>query len=209
MFSVQNFQFFLLGSLAILAIPGPSVIYIVTRSIAQGRTAGVVSVLGINCAVFVHTLFAAVGLTAILVASAAAFSVVKILGAMYLFFLGIKTLVGKSALEQKVFRPEPLRSVFFQGFLVNLFNPKMAFFTLAFLPQFVDPKANNIAGQIVFLGVTFALMAIISDGTYALLAGHLGGWLRSNPRFIRREKYFTGSVYIGLGASALATGSHK
>lgn len=206
--SPEKLPLFILASLGILLIPGPSVIYIVTRSISQGRAAGIASVLGINLAALTYAVAAALGLTAILLASALAFSVVKWAGALYLIYMGIRAFLSKSQLETVQLRKDSLPRVFAQGYMVNLLNPKMAFFTFAFLPQFVDPSRGHVALQILALGGLFALLAILSDGSYALLASSLGWWLGRNPRFIRRQKYVTGSIYIGLGVTSAFTGSH-
>jgi threonine/homoserine/homoserine lactone efflux protein len=206
--SPEKLPLFILASLGILLVPGPSVIYIVTRSISQGRAAGIASVLGINLAALTYAVAAALGLTAILLASALAFSVVKWAGAAYLIYLGVRAFLSKSPLETMQLRRDSLPRVFAQGYMVNLLNPKMAFFTFAFLPQFVDPAHGQVALQILALGGLFALMAIFSDGSYALLASSLGRWLGRNPRFIGRQKYVTGSIYIGLGVTSALTGSH-
>lgn len=207
--SPEKLPLFILASLGILLIPGPSVIYIVTRSLSQGRAAGLASVLGINLAALTYAVAAALGLTAILLASALAFSVVKWAGAAYLIYLGIRAFLSKGPLETLQLRKDSLPRIFAQGYMVNLLNPKMALFTLAFLPQFVDPAHGQVAVQFLALGGLFALMAIFSDGGYALLASGLGRWLRHNPGFLRRQKYLTGSIYIGLGLSSALTGSHK
>lgn len=206
----EKLPLFFLASLAILAIPGPAVVYIVTRSISQGRAAGIASVLGINLAALTYAAAAALGLTAILLTSALAFNLVKWAGAAYLIYLGIKAFLSKSELETVEVKKDSLRRIFAQGYMVNLLNPKMAFFTFAFLPQFVDPSHGSVALQILVLGGLFALMAIISDGTYALLASALGGWLQRNPLILKRQKYVAGSIYIGLGVTTAITGSnHK
>lgn len=205
----EKLPLFFLASLAILAIPGPAVVYIVTRSISQGRAAGIASVLGINLAALTYAVAAALGLTAILVTSTLAFNLVKWAGAAYLFYLGIKAFLSKNEIETVQLKRDSLSRVFAQGYMVNLLNPKMAFFTFAFLPQFVDPTHGSVALQILVLGGLFALMAVISDGSYALLASALGGWLQRNPAILKRQKYVAGSIYIGLGLTAAITGSNQ
>jgi threonine/homoserine/homoserine lactone efflux protein len=205
----EKLPLFFLASLAILAIPGPAVVYIVTRSISQGRAAGIASVLGINLAALTYAVAAALGLTAILLTSALAFNLVKWAGAAYLIYLGIKAFLNKSELETVEVKKDSLGRIFAQGYMVNLLNPKMAFFTFAFLPQFVDPSHGSVALQILVLGGLFALMAMISDGAYALLASALGGWLQRNPLILKRQKYVAGSIYIGLGVTTAITGSSQ
>lgn len=191
---------FMLATLALLVVPGPAVLYIVARSINQGRVAGLVSVLGIQVGVLFHIFAAAFGLSVILVTSALAFSIVKYLGAIYLIYLGVRTLMHKeSPLENNQPAPQSLSRVFRQGIIVNVLNPKTALFFFAFLPQFINPAAGSATGQILFLGVVFVGLAMFSDSAYALLAGTLGNRLRQNKTFWRRQKYVSGSIYIGLG----------
>jgi threonine/homoserine/homoserine lactone efflux protein len=194
------------ASLALLIVPGPAVIYIVTRSVDQGRRSGIVSKLGVEAGTFVHALAATVGLSALIASSATAFSVVKFAGAAYLLYLGMRRLLERSQPEQ--LRPPSSRSrLLVNGLLVQLLNPKIAIFFLAFLPQFVDPSHGAIALQTLVLGTVFTLLAVLSDGGYALVAGAAGGWLRdrrSPQRWIAR---WSGTVCIGLGVSAALTGS--
>lgn len=194
---------FVAAALALLLIPGPSVLYIVARSIDQGRLAGVVSALGVGVGTLFHISAAALGLSAILVSSALAFSLVKYLGAAYLIYLGLRKLLTREKPQGAItIERKSLSRVFYQGVVVNLLNPKTALFFFAFLPQFVHPSAGPIATQVLVLGVTFVLFGFCSDSSYALLAGSIGGWLRGNLRFLRIERYVTGSIFIGLGVTA-------
>ena len=191
---------FMLAALALLVVPGPAVLYIVARSINQGRLAGLVSVMGIQVGVLFHIFAAAFGLSVILVTSALAFSIVKYLGAAYLVYLGMRTILRKeSPLTNHQPEPQALSKIFRQGIIVNLLNPKTALFFFAFLPQFVSPTAGSATAQILFLGVVFVGLAIISDSIYAFLAGTLGNRLRQSRTFLRGQRYVSGSVYIGLG----------
>jgi threonine/homoserine/homoserine lactone efflux protein len=198
---------FVVASLVLLLTPGPAVLYIVARSVRQGRTAGLVSVLGIHLGTIVHITAAAVGLSALIVSSALAFAIVKYLGAAYLVWIGIRTFMAKDPDPETVAMPaEPLRRVFRDGFVVNLFNPKTAIFFLAFLPQFVDPARGALHWQILVLGLTFMALGIMSDGMFALVAGAAGGFLRRNRRALRFQRWFAGTSFIGLGVTAaLAT----
>jgi threonine/homoserine/homoserine lactone efflux protein len=201
---------FIVSSLALLVVPGPAVLYIVTRSLSQGRTAGLASMAGVNAGALTHTLAAALGLSAILVSSALAFSVVKYAGAAYLIYLGVRQFFTKGALEDVQYGHESLWRIFSQGYLVSIFNPKLALFFFAFLPQFVDASRGNPTLQMLSLGLLFVALAAISDGLYALLSSNMFAWLKRNPRFASRQKYVTGSVYVGLGLTAAMTGSnHK
>lgn len=208
----EKLTLFIVASLALLAIPGPAVLYIVTRSISQGRTAGVVSVLGIEAGTLMHVALAALGLSAILVSSALAFSIVKFAGAAYLVYIGLRAWFSREGLELGRVQSQPLRQIFTQGFIVNLLNPKTALFFFAFLPQFVNPNQGAVGLQFLLLGLLFAGLATLSDGTYALLSSSLGGWLRhktKEPRFAKGQRVITGGIYIGLGITAAMTGSHK
>ena len=198
---------FIAASVVLLLTPGPAVLFIVARSVQQGRTAGLVSVLGIHLGTIVHILAAAVGLSALIVSSALAFAIVKYLGAAYLIWMGIRTLMAKDAShEMPVMPAAPLRRAFRDGFVVNLFNPKTAIFFLAFLPQFVDPARSALHWQILALGLTFMGLGILSDGIFALLAGAAGDMLRRSRRFQRVLRWFSGTSFIGLGVTAaLAT----
>ena len=201
---------FVAGAAILLITPGPAVLYIVTRSVDLGRTAGVVSALGISGGTLVHIAAAALGLSAVLASSAVAFSVVKYLGAAYLIYLGVQKFRGRDGLERpRALAPQSLARIFSQGVVVNVLNPKNALFFLAFLPQFVDPARGNVAGQILFFGLLFAVMGIVSDGSYALLAGSAADWLRGSLRFLRVQRYFAGGVYIGLGLATAFSGSSR
>ena len=194
---------FLLASLILLLTPGPAVLYIIARSVDQGRLAGLVSVLSIEIGNFFHVLAATFGLSAILLSSAAAFAVVKYLGAAYLIYLGIRKLLSREeAMAVPTVEAQSHRRTFSQGVLVAVLNPKTALFFFAFLPQFADSTRGPIAPQMFVLGCIFVGMAIFSDGMYALLAGTAGQWLKGNRRFLQAERYIAGSVYIGLGVTA-------
>jgi len=206
----SSLALFVPAALALLVVPGPSVLYIVTQSVSQGRRAGLVSMLGVQAGALVHITAAAVGVSALIVSSALAFSVVKYVGAAYLVVIGVRRLLGRERLAPT--EPRARRSharLFRQGALVNALNPKTALFFLAFLPQFVDPAAGSVAWQIIVLGLLFVTLAILSDGAWALLPGTAAGWLRASKRFARAERYVSGSVFVGLGLAAAATGSRK
>ena len=200
---------FVSAAALLLAIPGPAVFYIVGRSIGQGRNAGLVSALGIGVGTLIHTLAAAVGLSALLVSSATAFSVVKYLGAAYLVYLGIQRLRSKQPLAAASDTTAPqatLARVFSQGIVVNVLNPKTALFFFAFLPQFIDPARGRVATQILSLGVLFACMGTTSDSLWALFSGSVAGWLRNNQRWMRNERYVSGGILISLGVATAFVG---
>ena len=210
MFDTASLAIFITAALALLLAPGPAVLYIVARSLEQGRMAGLISALGIGLAGIVHVVFAALGLSALLMQSALAFSVVKYLGAAYLIYLGIRTLTHK-ARASKVQGIEVMTypKIFSQGFIVNLLNPKTALFFLAFLPQFVDPARASVVPQIVVLGMIFVGLAIVSDSLYALVAGTARQLLAGNVFVVRVQKYLAGTIYIILGITTAFAGDSR
>jgi threonine/homoserine/homoserine lactone efflux protein len=203
---------FAAAALAMLVVPGPAVIFIVTRSVDQGRTAGLVSMLGIHAGTLVHVTAAAVGVSALLVRSAAAFNVVKWAGAVYLVVLGVRRLTRGDGNGEHVARALPnrsLRRLFVQGALVNVLNPKTALFFFAFLPQFIDPDAGAVALQSAVFGLVFVGLGLVSDSLWALAAGTASGWIRGNRSFARAERLISGSVLLGLGVVTAATGARQ
>lgn len=210
MFESSQLIIFISASIALLLLPGPAVLYITARSANQGRVAGFVSVLAIETANLVQAIAAGLGLSAILLSSALAFDVVKYLGAAYLIYLGIRKLLTKeeSSTSQEVKR-ESLSQIFWQGFIINILNPKTALFFFAFLPQFVNPEKGNVTLQSLSLGVLFVALAFVTDSIYALVASSLAEKLNANPNFQKGQKYFAGLVYIGLGITTALTGARK
>jgi threonine/homoserine/homoserine lactone efflux protein len=210
MIEFSQLYFFIGAALALLLVPGPAVLYITARSANQGRLAGLVSVLAIETANFLQAVAATLGLSAILLSSALAFDVVKYLGAAYLIYLGVrKLLVSEEVTENGEIKLESLSRIYWQGFVINLLNPKTALFYFAFLPQFVDPTKGNVTAQTLFLGALFVGMAFITDSLYALLASSLADKLRGNRHFLKGQRYFSGLVYVGLGITTAFTGSKK
>lgn len=210
MLDFSKLYLFIAATLVLLLVPGPAVLYITARSASQGRLAGLVSVLAIETANFLQAVAAALGLSAILLSSALAFDIVKYLGAAYLIYLGIrKLLTRENGNENEEVRRESLARIYWQGFLVNILNPKTALFFFAFLPQFVNPDIGNVALQSLLLGAIFVGFAILTDSMYALLASSLAGRIKGNRRFQKGERYFAGLVYIGLGITTALTGSKK
>jgi threonine/homoserine/homoserine lactone efflux protein len=157
----------------------------------------------------VHVFAAAVGLSALVVASAAAFTAVKVAGAAYLVYLGVRRLLDRRAWFDVERRRVALRTAFVRGTVVNVLNPKTALFFLAFLPQFVQPTHGAAWLQILALGLLFAALGFLSDGTWAFVAGTLGERLRRSTRFPAVQRYVSGSVFVGLGAVAALTGPVK
>ena len=206
-----TYALFVTAALALLLVPGPSVLYVVARSLEGGKAAGLVSCLGIGVGTLVHVTFAAVGLSALVASSAIAFSAVKWLGVAYLVWLGLTRIFEREDEGTPIaLEPEPLSRVFAQGVLVNILNPKTALFFLAFLPQFVDTSRGPVWAQILVFGVTLVALGLLTDSLYALLGGSTGGWLRrKGAGFRRARRYVSGGVYLALGAIAAATGSGR
>jgi threonine/homoserine/homoserine lactone efflux protein len=201
---------FILAALALLLTPGPAVLYIVTRSIDQGRMAGLVSSWGIAAGTLFHIAAAALGVSALLASSALAFAATKYLGAAYLIYLGVRKLTASDDVQHvDIVERQRLSRIFSQGVLVNLLNPKTALFFFAFLPQFADPARGSATAQILALGFVFVGLGLLSDGTYALLAGAAGRWLKGNARFGRIQRYCSGGVYITLGITTALAGQGK
>jgi threonine/homoserine/homoserine lactone efflux protein len=204
---------FAVAAITLLVIPGPSVLYIVTRSLDQGRAAGLASVGGIHVGTLVHVAAAAFGLSALLVSSATAYHAVRWLGAAYLIWLGVRRLLARDehgpGADGPGARRVGLPRVFAQGVVVNVLNPKTALFFFAFLPQFVDTARGSVPFQVLVFGVAFVLLGLLSDGTYALLASTGAGWLRRRPGAARASRLVSGGVLISLGVTTALAGSRS
>jgi threonine/homoserine/homoserine lactone efflux protein len=191
---------FCLTSLALLLIPGPAVLYVVVQGAEQGRRTGLASVGGVHVGTLVHVFAATVGLSALIVASATAFTAVKLAGAAYLVYVGVRKLLGHDEPSLEPGRARiSYRRAFARGAFVNVLNPKTALFFLALLPQFVDPGRGGVWSQALLLGLTFVALGLVTDSAYAVAAGTVGGFLRRRRRTMR---YGSGLVFVGLGAVA-------
>ena len=199
------------AAITLLVIPGPAVLYIVTRSVDQGRAAGLASVCGVHVGTLLHVAAAALGLSALLVSSATAYDTVRWLGAAYLVWLGVRRLLARDGDVPAAAGPEARRAglgrVFAQGVVVNVLNPKTALFFFAFLPQFVDPSRGSVPFQVLVLGVAFVLLGLLSDGAYAVAASTGAGWLRRRPGVARASRLVSGGVLISLGVTTALAGS--
>src|SRR5262245_7905406 len=206
---LRNLQLFVIAALALAITPGPAVLYVVTRSVTQGRAAGVVSCLGVTSGGMVHVLAAALGVSAALAASVLAFTVVKYAGAAYLIWLGVRAFFIEpepSTVERT--EPRSLGRIYRDGVVVNILNPKTALFFLAFIPQFVTPS-GDVALQCAFLGGLFVFIALCTDVMWALVASGAGTWLRGRPQFVASQRYVAGSVYLTLGLTAAFSGHSR
>jgi len=195
MISLDQLLVFSLTSLVLIFTPGPDIIYVLTRGVAQGRTAALAAALGFSLGNIGHTLFAVFGLSAILASSATAFTLVKVAGGIYLVYIGFKLWTADPALtlsgqgEQKT-----ARLIFRQSILANLLNPKVAIFFLAFFPQFVRPAQGHPALQMLVLGLTFVVLTMFGFGLVAMGAGALNSSLAARPSL---------SVWLHKGAGAI------
>lgn len=200
MLNTVNFALFLTTTLTLCVIPGPDMLYVMARSIGQGRKAGIVSALGFSIGLLAHTCAAALGLSALLMSSTLAYSLVKYLGAAYLIFLGVSMLLSKKGIGSlDTLKQASLKRIFSQAIITNLLNPKIVLFFLAFLPQFVDISKGAVAWQIIFLGIIFNTIGTLWNISIAFMSGFLGDWLRNRPRFSRLQQWFTGGFLIFLG----------
>lgn len=200
---------FAIASVTLLLIPGPAVIYILNRSVSDGREVGLSAVAGLELGNFVHVIAASAGLSAVLATSATAFNTVKWLGAGYLVFVGVRTLLVRPGAVDTSTTATTRRRSFAQGVVVNLLNPKVALFFLSYLPQFIDPDNGAAWSQALVLGSVFVLIGCITDGTYALTASALRTRLLSGRTLPFVQRYVAGTVFIGLGVVAATTSPHR
>ena len=206
----QTIWLFCLAATALIVIPGPAVLYIVSQSVGQGRRAGLISASGVATGGFVHVVGAAIGISGLLLSSATLFSVVKFAGAAYLIYLGGRRLLGREA--SALVAPQASRSrrqLYRDGAVVSILNPKTALFFYAFLPQFLDPGRGSVALQAIMLGTLFVAIALVSDSVWALASGSAASWLKEWPLAAKLERWVTGTVLVGLGAAAALTSAHR
>ncbi|MDW4528776.1 LysE family translocator [Rossellomorea marisflavi] len=206
MFGVIHFEVFLLTGILLNLIPGADTMYIVGRSISQGRTAGIYSVLGIISGSLVHTLFVAFGLSLILVKSVLLFNVIKVIGVVYLLYLGIRMILDKSnlAFQQAAGTTVNKRKIYIQGLLTSLTNPKVSLFFIAFMPQFIDP---NVTSPVPFLilGLTFTITGLLWCLFIAYFSSYVTKTLRGNQKVGQVLNKVTGVIFIGMGIKLLQT----
>jgi threonine/homoserine/homoserine lactone efflux protein len=199
-----TFGLFCAAALALIVVPGPAVTYVVTQSIDKGRSAGLVSALGIAGGGLVHVAAATAGLSALIASSASAFTIVKLAGAAYLVALGLWRLAGRGGDEASESEQAPPKRLFVQGAVVNVLNPKTALFFVAFLPQFVDPARGTVALQAAVLGAVFVGLAVVSDSTYAVVTAALADRIRGSARARQIKRWVSGGIFVALGATAAA-----
>jgi threonine/homoserine/homoserine lactone efflux protein len=194
-----DFFAFLFAAFMLNIAPGPDMLYVIGRSVGQGRKAGIVSSLGVFIGCWAHILAAAFGIAALLRSSPLAFNMVRYAGAAYLIYLGTRMIVKRADLSSQPLQPEKLARIFRQGAITNMLNPKVAIFFLAFLPQFIDAHRGSVILQILLLGLIFNVGGTLINLAVACAGGALGELLRRNQRLARLQQWFTGFVFIGLG----------
>ena len=207
---VDNFWVFALAALMLNLTPGNDMLYVAARSTSQGVKAGIISSLGIMVGCLVHVVAAVIGISAIIAGSAVAFNIMKYLGAGYLIYLGIRSVLSKrkSIVVRRELKPLSNRKIFLQGVITNVLNPKVALFFLAFLPQFIHPESKSAHWQILFLGIWFDAGGTLVNIIVAMLFGKIGKWLSQSPRFVQWQERITGVMLITLGIK-VAVSSRK
>ncbi len=202
------FAAFAVASFLIIIVPGPSVLFVISRGVALGRKAALLTVLGNEAGVMVQVVVVAAGLGAVLQRSAALLDVVRLGGAAYLVYLGVQAIRHRRELSTVLdaTATRPSRHIFREGFIVGVTNPKVIVFFTAVLPQFVDPDAGPIPAQLLILGTTFALIALVMDSCWGMAAGTARAWLAGRPHRLERLGGAGGLVIIGLGAHLALTG---
>ena len=199
---------FAAASAILIAIPGPSVLFVISRSLAHGRVGGLLSVVGNTAGVGVQIIAVALGVGALLAASEVAFTIVKFVGAAYLVYLGIQTIRHRKE-KGSAEKEQPRRStrrLLLESLVVGITNPKVAVFMVAVLPQFVDYSAGSVPLQLLTLGGTFLLIGLVFDGTWALAAGSGRDWFARSPKRVERLRATGGVMMIGLGGVLAASG---
>ncbi len=197
----------LVATLTLNLTPGPDILYVIARGVGQGRQAALVSVFGISGGILVHTVCAAVGLAAVLASSALAYEIIRYAGAAYLCYLGVRIIRARGEGGQvENLEDKRLAAIFRQGFVTNVLNPKVGLFFLAFLPQFVDPSRGLVGARIILLGIIFNTSGTVVNLSVALLSGRLGASLQARPATFLLQRWFTGSVLIGLAARLVLAG---
>jgi threonine/homoserine/homoserine lactone efflux protein len=201
---ITNLGLFLVASIALILAPGPDSLYVLARGLGQGRRAGFVAALGSSSGLLVHTTLAALGLAVLLQTSEVAYTAVRVGGALYLIYLGVRGLLSRERFAVgSTASPFSPQRMYLQGMLTNVLNPKVALFFIAFLPQFVDPHTPSFALSMLTLGLIFALLTVCYLTLVGTLSGALGGALLSRPRIAGAIRWVSGGVLIGLGLRLL------
>jgi threonine/homoserine/homoserine lactone efflux protein len=198
---------FALAATALILLPGPAMLFLVSRGIGQGRRLALASTLGIEAATATMVLLTAFGLSALISSSVVAFSVVKYAGAAYLVYLAVREFRSRGHFSLQATPVAGPWRAFFDAYLVGISNPKTAVFFLAFFPQFVHPESGPVWSQVLVLGAIFFVIGLVFDSTYALSAGSIGQWLQRHPTAMNRQKFVSGGIFLAMGGVAALTGS--
>lgn len=201
LFGIHNFEAFLIASILLNMVPGSDTFYVLGRSIAQGRSIGIASVFGISSGTLIHTVMAAVGLSAIVTASATAFLIIKLIGSIYLIYLGVKFFFMSSlkTINSPSLSSSGFSSAFKQGLLTNVLNPKIAMFFIAFLPQFVSPDTQSKMASFLVLGLTFVVSSTIWSLGLAWFSATISSKLRASPKYLNYLNKVAGTILVGIG----------
>jgi threonine/homoserine/homoserine lactone efflux protein len=197
---------FALAATALILLPGPAMLFLVSRGIGQGRRLAFASTLGIEAATATMVLLTAFGLSALITSSVIAFSIVKYAGALYLVFLAVREFRSRGHFSLQARAVPGARRAFLDAYLVGISNPKTAVFFLAFFPQFVHPSTGPVWSQVLVLGAIFVTIGLVFDTGYAMSAGTVGTWLRRHPRALERQKWVSGGIFLAMGGVAALTG---
>lgn len=197
--TLSTLLYFLGASMALTIAPGPDNIFVMTQGIARGRRAAIVTALGMCSGISVHTTAAAFGISAVFYSSAVAFTVVKWAGAAYLLFLAYRTLKERSAVRLATADDRPAAALFRRGFIMNVLNPKVALFFLAFLPQFVTPDTPHFPLRMLLLGAIFMVQAVVIFTLIGYFSGTIGTFILARPRLAQRFDWLTAGVFASLG----------
>ncbi|GAA0352749.1 LysE family translocator [Streptomyces olivoreticuli] len=207
MVSVHAFLGMAAVALGMVLTPGPNMMYLVSRSVTQGRRAGLISLLGVAVGFFVYLLAAIAGIATLFALVPAVYTTVKLAGAAYLAYLAWKALKpgGVSAFDPQPLPPDPPRKLFTMGLVTNLLNPKIAILYISVLPQFVDPGHGSVAFQSLLLGLTQIVIAVTVNGLIAMTAGSIAGFLKQRPRWLRMQRYVMGVMLAGISVRVAST----
>lgn len=200
MIDPSNFILFVITSIAVILMPGPAMLFVISNGLTRGARASIAAALGTTAGVSFHLLCAAFGLAIILKTSAVAFAVVKFAGAAYLIYLAVKTMLSKEEiLNPTQIRQRSGRAIFWQGIFINILNPKLSIFFLAFLPQFIDPSRSSASSQTLLLGAIFMVMTVMIFIGYGLFASLLRQQVLNRPGVLKAVKWCFASVFMALG----------
>jgi threonine/homoserine/homoserine lactone efflux protein len=204
--SVPTLASFAVAATALILLPGPAMLFLLSRGIGQGRRLALASTVGIEAATATMVLLTAFGLSALISSSVVAFSVVKYAGVAYLVYLAMREFRSRGHFSLETRKVDGAGRAFLDAYLVGISNPKTAVFFLAFFPQFLHPSQGPVWSQVLVLGAVFVVIGLVFDSTYALSAGTVGTWLQRHPRAMDRQRFVSGGIFLVMGGAAVLTG---